>query len=140
MSDDTLLVREAVETVVSKQPTINLDKPNESEPVLLRMAITVVVGDVLSLAAAFGLDLSDRTKAVIFISATLVLPAVAILWARRKTWSPASVIDVLEETIHEYAKIKSEQKREQLLESTKDKLRREFPEKYYQERGHDVSY
>lgn len=66
------------------------------EPLLTRTAITAAAAAVLSLLVSFGVDLTPTQQASITAVALIVVPLVAAVWARRKTFSGRTVGEVVD--------------------------------------------
>jgi hypothetical protein len=77
----------------------SVQKPasNEREPVLSRAAATIVTTLIVDAVVAFGLPVSPEVQVLILGVVTLLGPAVLAIVARLKTWSPASVSELIDE-------------------------------------------
>lgn len=62
-----------------------------TDPSGLFGSIVTVVGAVLALAVAFGVDLTETQREAILGTATALGPLVTALLIRRHAWAPASV-------------------------------------------------
>lgn len=74
---------------------LELDE-DSGEPVWSRATVAGVVGAVLVLAVQLGVDLPAEVQTAVTTLAVLLVPAVAGWWARRKSWSGATVAEVLD--------------------------------------------
>jgi hypothetical protein len=77
----------------------SVDKPTsgEREPVITRAAATIVTTLIVDAVVAFGLPVSPEVQVLILGIVTLLGPAVLAIFARLKTWSPASVTELIDE-------------------------------------------
>ena len=69
--------------------------PDSREPLLNRAGVTALAGAVVALVSSFGLDLSETQQGALTTILVVVLPVALAAWARRKTWSGATVADLL---------------------------------------------
>lgn len=90
-----LEVAVSTETSVTEPPVPPDPTDHRTDPLLLRAAFVAIAGAVLTVVAAFGLDLSRGQREAIIGAVAVIGPIVLGIWARRHVYSPQTVNTLL---------------------------------------------